>query len=35
MALIIAASMTDYHIRLQAIQMKSQTEAMLAAEAGY
>jgi hypothetical protein len=35
MALIIAASMTDYNIRLQAVQTKSQTEAMLAAEAGY
>ena len=35
MALIMAASMTDYHIRLQAVQTKSQTEAMLAAEAGY
>jgi hypothetical protein len=35
MALIMAASMTDYHIRLQAVQIKSQAEAMLAAEAGY
>jgi len=35
MALIIGTTMTDYHIRLQAVQTKSQTEAMLAAEAGY
>ena len=35
MALIIGATMTDYHTRLQAVQNKSQTEAMLAAEAGY
>jgi hypothetical protein len=35
MALIIGATMTDYHSRLQAVQAKSQTEAMLAAEAGY
>jgi hypothetical protein len=35
MALIVGATMTDYHTRLQAVQNKSQTEAMLAAEAGY
>jgi hypothetical protein len=35
MALIVGATMTDYHTRLQAVQTKSQTEAMLAAEAGY
>ena len=27
--------MTDYQVRLEAVQIKSQTEAMLAAEAGY
>ena len=35
MALIIGSNMTDYQVRLQAVQIKSQTEAMLAAEAGY
>jgi len=35
MALIIGATMTGYGSRLQAVQTKSQTEAMLAAEAGY
>ena len=35
MALIIGTAMTSYNSRLQAIQTKSQTEAMLAAEAGY
>jgi hypothetical protein len=35
MALIIGATMTSYGSRLQAVQTKSQTEAMLAAEAGY
>ncbi len=35
MALIIGSSMTNYHSRLQGVQTKSQTEAMLAAEAGY
>jgi hypothetical protein len=35
MALIVGATMTSYGSRLQAIQTKSQTEAMLAAEAGY
>ncbi len=35
MALIMAASMTDYSVRLQAVNIKAQTEAMLAAEAGY
>ena len=35
MALIIGATMTSYGSRLQAVQTKAQTEAMLAAEAGY
>ena len=35
MALIIGTTMTDYHARLRAVKLKSQTEAMLAAEAGY
>jgi hypothetical protein len=35
MALIIGATMTSYGSRIQAVQTKSQTEAMLAAEAGY
>ena len=35
MALIIGTAMTSYGSRLQAVQTKSQTEAMLAAEAGY
>jgi len=35
MALIVGATMTDYHARLRAVNLKSQTEAMLAAEAGY
>ena len=35
MALIIGAAMTSYGSRIQAVQTKSQTEAMLAAEAGY
>jgi hypothetical protein len=35
MALIIGSAMTSYGSRLQAVQTKSQTEAMLAAEAGY
>jgi hypothetical protein len=35
MALIMATTMTDYHARLRAVKLKSQTEAMLAAEAGY
>jgi hypothetical protein len=35
MALIIGATMTSYSSRLQAVQTKAQTEAMLAAEAGY
>lgn len=35
MALIIGTTMTDYQTRLQAVKTKSQTEAMLAAEAGY
>ena len=35
MALIIGSAMTSYNSRLQAVQTKSQTEAMLAAEAGY
>ena len=35
MALIIGATMTNYGSRIQAVQTKSQTEAMLAAEAGY
>ncbi len=35
MALIIGPTMTDYQVRLQAVKIKSQTEAMLAAEAGY
>jgi hypothetical protein len=35
MALIIGATMTGYGSRIQAVQTKSQTEAMLAAEAGY
>jgi hypothetical protein len=34
-ALIIGSNMTDYQVRLQAVQIKSQTEATLAAEAGY
>jgi hypothetical protein len=35
MALIIGTAMTSYNSRLQAVRTKSQTEAMLAAEAGY
>ncbi len=35
MALVIGATMTSYSSRLQAVQTKAQTEAMLAAEAGY
>jgi hypothetical protein len=35
MALIIGTAMTSYGSRIQAVQTKSQTEAMLAAEAGY
>jgi hypothetical protein len=35
MALIIGTTMTDYQTRLGAVKLKSQTEAMLAAEAGY
>jgi hypothetical protein len=35
MALIMGAAMTSYGSRLQAVQTKAQTEAMLAAEAGY
>ncbi len=35
MALIIGATMSDYHSRLSAVKTKSQAEAMLAAEAGY
>jgi hypothetical protein len=35
MALIIGATMTDYHARLESVKIKSQAEAMLAAEAGY
>jgi hypothetical protein len=35
MALIIGSTMTSYGSRLQAVQIKAQTEAMLAAEAGY
>ena len=35
MALIIGTAMTNYSSRIQAVQAKSQTEAMLAAEAGY
>jgi hypothetical protein len=35
MALVIGATMTSYGSRIQAVQTKSQTEAMLAAEAGY
>jgi hypothetical protein len=35
MALIIGSAMTSYNSRLQAVQTKSQTEAMLAAEASY
>lgn len=35
MALIVGATMTDYQARLVAVRTKSQTEAMLAAEAGY
>jgi hypothetical protein len=34
-ALIIGSNMTDYQVRLNAVQIKSQTEATLAAEAGY
>ncbi len=35
MALIIGSNMSDYQVRLQAVLTKSETEAMLAAEAGY
>ena len=34
-ALIIGSNMSDYQVRLQAVLTKSETEAMLAAEAGY
>ena len=35
MALDLGSNMTDYQVRLNAVQIKSQTEATLAAEAGY